>query len=92
MLLATVQLRPYAHPTLNLVAQSAQLNLFLLLLVGVLLKLNIDGEGDSHFFSGIVTALCIVPIGMPFLIRMYLRFVGGGLAARSLVRDTTWDS
>jgi hypothetical protein len=44
MLLATMQLRPYAHPTLNLVAQSAQLNLFLLLLVGVLLKLNIDGE------------------------------------------------
>ena len=92
MLLATMQLRPYAHPTLNLVAQSAQLNLFLLLLVGVLLKLNIDGEGDAHFFSGLVTALCIVPIGMPFLIRMYLRFVGGGLEARSLVRDTTWDS
>ena len=92
MLLATMQLRPYAHPTLNLVAQSAQLNLFFLLLVAVLLKLDIDGEGDGNFFSGIVTALCIVPIGMPFLIRLYLRFVGGGLEARSLVRDTAWDA
>ena len=118
MLLATMQLQPYVHPTLNLVAKAAQLNLFLLLLVGVLLKLNIDGEGDAHFFSGIVTALCVVPIGMPFLIHMYLRFVvralaaditalpaclridvlypllhcsqGGGLEARSLVRDSAW--
>jgi hypothetical protein len=58
MLLATTQLRPYAHPTLNLVAQSAQLNLLLLLLVGVLLKkLNVHREGDGHFFSGIVSAV-----------------------------------
>ena len=90
MLLATMQLQPYAHPTLNLLAKSAQLNLFLLLLVALLLKLDVDGEGDARFFSGIVTALCIFPIGMPFLIRMYLRFVGGGLEARSLVRDSSW--
>ena len=93
MLLATMQLRPYAHPTLNLVAQSAQLILLLLLLVGVLLKkLNVDGGGDRHFFSGIVSALCIIPVGMPFLIRVYLRVVGGGLEARSLVRDSARES
>jgi hypothetical protein len=58
----------------------------------VLLKLDIDSEGDAPFFSGLVSALCIIPVGMPLLIRMYLRFIGGGLEARSLVRDTTWDS
>ena len=91
MLLATIQLRPYAHATLNVVGQGAQLNLFLLLLVALLLKLDVDGEGDARFFGGLVSLLCIVPVALPFAIKIYLRFVGGGLEARALVRDSSWD-
>ena len=91
-LIATMQVRPYAHDTLNLVGQAAQLNLFLLLLVAVLLKLNVDGEGDARFFDGIVSALCIVPVALPVAMRLYLRFVGGGLESRALVRDAAWET
>jgi len=64
----------------------------LLLLVAVLLKLNVDGEGDAHFFGGVVTALCVAPVALPLAMRLYLRFMGGGLEARALVRDAGWDS
>ena len=89
-LIATMHVRPYAHATLNMVGQGAQLNLFLLLLVALLLKLDVDGQGDARFFSGIVSALCVVPVALPLAIRLYLRFVGGGLEARALVKDAAW--
>ena len=90
-LLATMQIRPYAHSTLNVVGQGAQLNLFLLLLVALLLKLDVDGQGDARFFGGIVSALCVAPVALPLAIRLYLRFVGGGLEARALVKDGAWE-
>ena len=53
-------------------------------------QLNVDGEQDKPFFGGIVIAVCTVPVVMPFLMRLYLRFVGGGLEARALMRDSEW--
>ena len=49
-----------------------------------------DGQQDSDFFGGIVIAVCAVPVVLPLLMRLYLRFVGGGLEARSLMRDSEW--
>jgi hypothetical protein len=54
------------------------------------LQLNVDGEQDSNFFGGIVIAVCTVPVFLPLAMRLYLRFVGGGLEARALVRDAAW--
>ena len=110
-LLATLIKAPYAQSRLNVVAQVAQLNLFFLLFVALLLKarlprsvllepgtdaraslsqLNVDGEADSNFFGGIVIAVCTVPVMLPLLMRLYLRFIGGGLEARALMRDSEW--
>ena len=89
-LFATLSLAPYAQPQLNVVGQAAQLHLFFLLFVALLLKLDVDGEGDASFFHGIVVALCVVPVLLPMALRLYLRFVGGGLEARALVRDAEW--
>ena len=89
-LLATMGFTPYVHPSLNLVAKATQLNLFFLLLVALLLKLNVDGEGGSFFFSGIVSALCVLPVAIPLLLRLYMRLGGGGLEARALMRDNEW--
>jgi hypothetical protein len=82
---------PYAQSKLNFIGQATQLHLFFLLLVALLLKLNVDGERDSGFFGGIVVALCVVPVLLPLAMRLYLRFVGGGLEARALVRDGSWE-
>ncbi len=90
-LLATLSFAPYAQSRLNLVAQMAQAHLFFLLLVALLLKLDVDGKSESNFFSGIVIALCVVPVLMPVALRLYLRFVGVGLEARALVRDASWN-
>ena len=84
---ATMGYSPYVHPSLNLVAKASQLNLFLLLLVALLLKVNIDGEGSARFFGGIVSALCVLPVALPMLLRLYMRVGGGGLEARSMMRD-----
>jgi hypothetical protein len=51
----------------------------------------VDGEQDSNFFGGIVIAVCTVPVILPLAMRLYLRFVGGGLEARALVRDASWE-
>ena len=53
-------------------------------------QLNVDGEQDSNFFGGIVIAVSALPVVLPIFMRLYLRFVGGGLEARSLVRDSEW--
>ena len=55
-----------------------------------LLQLNVDGEQDRNFFGGIVISVCTVPVILPLAMRLYLRFVGGGLEARALVRDAAW--
>ena len=89
-LLTTLRLEPYAHRSLNAVGAATQLNLFLLLLVALLLKVNLDGAGDARFFSGILGTLIILPLVLPLATRFYLRFQGGGLEGRSLMRDAEW--
>jgi hypothetical protein len=42
--------------------------------VALLLKVNLDGEGDSTFFAVIVGVLSALPIALPFVLRMYLAF------------------
>ncbi len=81
-LLFNVRLKPYAEDGLNVVSQISQLNLFFFLFVALLLKVNMDGKGDSGFFSYIVGFMSIVPIALPILIKAYLKFFGGGLEAK----------
>jgi len=45
--------------------------------VALLLMINLDGEGDSGVFKGIVGCMSIVPIGLPIFIKLYVRFFGG---------------
>ena len=61
-----------------------------LLLVALLLKVNLDGTGDARFFSGILGTLIILLLVLPLATRFYLRFQGGGLEGRSLMRDAEW--
>ena len=44
--------------------------------MALLLKVNLDGEGGSGFFSFIVGIMSIVPIALPILIKLWLHFYG----------------
>ena len=90
MLLLILQMRPFAAPTLNFVSAITQTNLFFFLLLALLLKVDLDGEGGSGFFAGIVAVLFLVPFALPVAIRVVMRCVVGGLEARALVRDSAW--
>ena len=59
-LMANLRLKPYADDGLNFVSQTSQLNLFFFLFVALLLKVNLDGQGDAHFFGVIVGVLSLV--------------------------------
>jgi hypothetical protein len=41
------------------------------LLVALLLKVNLDEEGNAYFYTGIVGFLAIVPAVLPVLILIY---------------------
>ncbi len=101
-LMFNMRLKPYTDGGLNFVSQVSQLNLLAFLFVALLLKVNLDGEGDNSFFSFIVgimsivrdglplrlrpaltaAALVQVPIALPILIKVWLKFGGGGLEAK----------
>ena len=55
-----MRLKPYSDSGLNFVSQVSQLNLLAFLFVALLLKVNLDGEGDNSFFSFIVGIMSIV--------------------------------
>jgi hypothetical protein len=55
-----MRLKPYSDVGLNFVSQVSQLNLLAFLFVALLLKVNLDGEGDNSFFSFIVGIMSIV--------------------------------
>ena len=55
-----MRLKPYSDGGLNFVSQISQLNLLAFLFVALLLKVNLDGEGDNTFFSFIVGIMSIV--------------------------------
>jgi hypothetical protein len=40
-------------------------------------QVNLDGEGDATFFTGIVATMSIVPIALPVVLQLYIRFFGG---------------
>lgn len=89
-LLLNLHYKPFADDTLNTVNTLAQLNLFFVLFVALLLKVDLDGSGSSSFFSFVVGALTIVPIALPVLLKLYIKLYGG-LEARMLANDSAWD-
>ena len=64
--------------------------MFCFLFVALLLKVNLDGEGDSRFFTGIVAVMSIVPVALPVIIHAYVRFLGS-LDARAIAKDSEWE-
>ena len=90
MLLLNLHFKPFAENVLNTVNILAQLNLFFVLFVALLLKVDMDGQSNSGFFSFIVGALTIVPILLPIILKVYIKLYGG-LEARMLAKDTSWD-
>ena len=89
MLFINVKMKPYASGLLNFVSVISQTNLFCFLLVALLLKVNLDGESRSGFFSFIVGFLSLVPIVLPILIRIIIRAYGN-MESRMLVKDNTF--
>ena len=58
---------------------------------GLLLKVDIDGQGNNLFFSAIVSVLSLMPTVLPVLITIYMRVNRGGLEARMIVNDASFD-
>lgn len=70
-LLLSLRHAPYAEAGVNTVGALAQINLFVYLFVGLLLKVHIDGAGpDARAFSVIVGVLSVLPIALPVLIKL----------------------
>ena len=90
MLLANLSLTPFAEKPMNFVNVVAQLNLCAFLFVALLLKVDLDNTGDSPFFGGIVAAMAILPIVLPFIMRIYISLYGS-LEMRMLVKDSKWE-
>ena len=57
--------------------------------MALLLKVNVDGESNSSFFSFVVGVLSIVPIALPVLIKIWLKLYGN-LEARMATKDAEW--
>ena len=70
MLLLFQRLRPYSAPGMNFVASVAQVNLFMVLFVALLLKVRLNGDAtDSKLFNAIVMILSVVPIALPVALK-----------------------
>ena len=61
-----------------------------LLTRAALRRVDVDGEGDSRFFSFVVGALSVIPVALPVIIKVWLRLYGN-LEARMIVKDTSWE-
>ena len=85
-----MRIKPFGEDNLNNINALAQLNLCAFLFVALLLKVDVDGENKSAFFSFVVGALSIVPIALPVLIKVWLKLYGS-LDARMAVKDASWD-
>ena len=86
----SLRIRPFGEDGLNSINALAQLNLCAFLFVALLLKVDVDGENKSAFFSFVVGALSVVPIVLPVLIKVWLKLYGS-LDARMAVKDASWD-
>ena len=85
-----MRIKPFGEDNLNNINALAQLNVCAFLFVALLLKVDVDGENKSAFFSFVVGALSIVPIALPVLIKVWLKLYGS-LDARMAVKDASWD-
>ena len=83
-LLANIKLKPFASASMNLVNAAAQLNLFLYLEVALLLKVNLDGDNSAQFYTGVVSALMLLPMLLPFALQAYLKLGAWGEQAEDL--------
>ena len=55
---------------MNFVASVAQVNLFMVLFVALLLKVRLNGDAtDSKLFNAIVMLLSVVPIALPVALK-----------------------
>ena len=62
--------RPYSAPGMNFVASVAQVNLFMVLFVALLLKVRLNGDAtDSKLFNAIVMLLSVVPVALPVALK-----------------------
>jgi len=75
-LIGNIKLKPFSEPSLNLVNQIAQVNLFCFLFVALLLKVNLDGDGSARFFTGIVGAMTLLPVLLPVGLQAYIKLGG----------------
>lgn len=89
MLMANLRIQPFAEASLNSINALAQLNLSAFLFVALLLKVDVDGESRSSFFSFVVGVLSVVPVALPVVIKVWLRLYGN-LEARMAVKDASW--
>lgn len=58
--------------------QGAHANLYLLLLCGLLLKVNLDGDNTKSFYTSIVTVVSALPLALPFILQAYIALGGFG--------------
>jgi len=77
MLQVVTQHRPYIEKPVNAANQQAQLTLTMFLLVALLLKVNVDNQAQSGFFSFIISALSAFPIAFPIAMTLYSKMTGG---------------
>jgi len=78
MLLLGLRLRPYSTDNMNFVSSLAQVNIFMFLFVGLLLKVRVNGDAtDSRLFSVIVVILSFVPIVLPITLKAGMTLTGG---------------
>ncbi len=89
MLLLNLQLRPYTGKAMNFVSLTAQMNLYFVLFVALLLKVDVDGSQASSFYSYLVGAMMLIPIVLPLLLRAYVSLFGS-LEMRMIFKDSEW--
>lgn len=82
--------RPYAERSLNSAAVLAQINLFFVLLVALLLKVDLDNQGDPSYYGGLLALLVIVPVALPVLVMVYNQASGSGSEGSRIVKDSSW--
>jgi hypothetical protein len=78
-----MRFKPFCSDTLNLVNTIAQGNLFCVLFAALLLKVNMDGDGSAGFFTPLVGVMCMVPLVLPVIIKVYFKL--GGLSHKEKV-------
>ena len=88
MLLVNIFFQPYADSRVNNVNIASQLNLTLFLLVALLLKVNLDDQGQAGFFAHIISLLSVFPVALPMLATLYGMVTGSHEDAEGALEDS----